>query len=304
MIWLVGASGLLGAELKASLVSIGADFIATGREVNILDPSSLEKFVGRKKIDWIVNCAGYTDVEKAEDETDLCFCLNAEGPANLAKLANGIDAKMLHISSDYVFDGNKKLPYREDDPVTPIGAYGLSKAEGETAVRAEQLESIILRTAWLYGKYGYNFVYSMLNLLSKEGKVGVVADQYGSPTYTADVVEAIIAIINAPKAVFGVFHCTDGGETTWHGFATEIQSLGLAYGILATTRPIAAVSTDEYRSKAKRPAYSVLSSEKIRREYGLTMPTWKRSLERFIADIAAHRDSPEILHFLPQLSVM
>jgi dTDP-4-dehydrorhamnose reductase len=226
VIWLVGDKGMLGTELAGLLAASGLEFEGTDREVDILDPRALAFFAAGKKIEWIVNCAAYTAVDRAEDEAEHCSKLNAEGPANLAGLARSVGAKILHISTDYVFDGSGSEPKLEADPVSPIGVYGRTKAEGEARLRAACSEHVIVRTAWLYGKHGPNFVYTMLKAMGAKERIGVVADQRGTPTYAKDLAGAIVKILRSPHPEFGTFHFTDSGKTSWYDFAVEIQRLG------------------------------------------------------------------------------
>jgi dTDP-4-dehydrorhamnose reductase len=282
MIWLIGNKGMLGTELSLLFEREGLPFVGTDREVSMLDPEALATFAAGKDFGWIVNCAAYTAVDKAEDEAELCERLNVEGPRNVARVARSIGARMLHISTDYVFDGSGSRPYREDDPLSPIGVYGRTKAAGEDAVRSACAEHIILRTAWLYGEHGNNFVFTMLRLMKERERIGVVADQRGTPTWARDLAAAMRAMVGADRPVYGTYHFTNSGETTWHEFAVEIQRLGLERGLLSRPCEIAALRTDEYPTKAQRPAYSVLSKEKIGRDYGIHPPEWRESLARFL----------------------
>jgi dTDP-4-dehydrorhamnose reductase len=211
-------------------------------------------------------------------------------------------AKLLHISTDYVFDGTGSRPYEADDAVAPMGVYGRTKAEGETAVRSACPEHVIIRTAWLYGKHGANFVYTMLKLMSTKDKIGVVYDQRGTPTWASDLASSIVSVVTAPVTRYGTYQFTDSGETNWHEFAVEIQKRGLASGLLARACAIDALTTEQYGAKVKRPAYSVLSKEKIKRDYGIAIPDWKESLGRFVADVARDREDAEVLRFLPKQS--
>jgi dTDP-4-dehydrorhamnose reductase len=294
MVWLIGNKGMLGTELFEAFACAGIECVGTDRDVDILDPAALAAFASGKRIEWIVNCAAYTSVEKAEVEELLAERLNAQGPANIAALAKATGAKMLHISTDYVFDGTGTRPYLETDPVAPLGAYGRTKAAGEERVRAECPEHVIIRTAWLYGPHGPNFVYTMFKLMSTKDRIGVVHDQRGTPTYAADLAQAIISIIRSPKPHYGTFQFTNSGETNWHEFAVEIQKLGKASGLLSRDCDVASLSTAEYGAKVARPAYSVLSKEKISREYGLAIPEWRDALGRHIARIAG---DPSTEHF-------
>jgi dTDP-4-dehydrorhamnose reductase len=283
MVWLIGDKGMLGSELADALVTAGMDFVGTDREVDILDPAALSAFSKGKKIEWVVNCAAYTAVEKAEEEAELCARLNAEGPENIAVTARSMGARLLHVSTDYVFDGSGSRPYLEEDPVAPIGVYGRTKAEGEARVRAVCPEHVIVRTAWLYGKHGPNFVHTMLKLMREKERIGVVADQRGTPTYAADLAAAIVSILRAPRTVFGTFHFTDLGETSWYEFALAIRRLGRELGMLERDCAIDALTTAQYPTRVRRPTYSVLSKKKIVAAYGLAIPTWEKSLSVFLA---------------------
>lgn len=292
MIWVIGNKGMLGTELVNLFDNNHVHYAGTDREVSILDPPPLRNFVENKNIEWIINCAAYTAVDKAEDDSELCHALNAQGPENLGRLAQEIGARVLHISTDYVFSGNPLLeagrprPYREDDPVGPTGVYGKSKAEGERLLMAAAPNSIILRTAWLYGKHGNNFVYTMLRLMNERDTIGVVADQRGSPTWAYDLASAILYLINLPheKLIPGIYHYTNEGETTWYDFAREIYRLGKQYSLITRDCEIKPLTTDQYPTKARRPAYSVLSKEKIK-ALGVSIPPWQESLERFMRDL-------------------
>jgi dTDP-4-dehydrorhamnose reductase len=284
MIWLIGNHGMLGTELSQLLEREKIAFVGTDRDVSILDPAALQAYAAGKKIDWIVNCAAYTAVDKAEDEAELAEKLNAQGPENIGRVAAAIGARVLHISTDYVFGGMGERPYREDDPLAPNTVYGRTKAEGEKRLLAACPESVIIRTAWLYGKHGNNFVYTMLKLMKEKEKIGVVADQKGSPTWAFDLSQAIVAVLRSREPSYGIYHFTNEGETNWHEFALEIQRLGLEYGLLDRKCEVAALTTEQYPSKAHRPAYSVLSKEKIKRTFGVDVPEWRTSLKAFFED--------------------
>jgi dTDP-4-dehydrorhamnose reductase len=286
MIWLIGNQGMLGKELAGALSAAGLAFVGTDREVSILERGALEEFARGKTFSWIVNCAAYTAVEKAEDEPELAYRLNVEGPENLALTARSLGGKFLHISTDYVFDGMGSKPYMEDDSVAPIGVYGWTKAEGEERVRATIPEHVIVRTAWLYGLHGPNFVYSMLKLMATKDRIGVVADQRGTPTWARDLAAAIVAIICCEEPRYGIFHFTNEGETTWHDFAVEIQRLGLEVGLLDRPCIIDALTTAQYPTKVRRPAYSILSKAKISRVYGLKMTNWEKSLREYLGGVS------------------
>lgn len=286
MIWLIGNKGMLGTELSEAFQRAGIPFVGTDREVSILDQEALSRFASGKKIEWIVNCAAYTAVDKAEDERELCTALNVDGPANIARTASAIGASFLHISTDYVFDGNQTRPYREDDTPCPTGVYGRTKADGEWAALEACARTVIIRTAWLYGAHGPNFVYTMLRLMKERDSIGVVADQRGTPTWARDLSEAIVTVLRKANPVYGIFHYSGGGETVWHEFALEIQNRALEKGLLEKKCAVDALTTDQYPTKTRRPPYSVLSKEKILAAYGVRVPDWKESLAAYIGGIA------------------
>jgi dTDP-4-dehydrorhamnose reductase len=288
MIWLIGNKGMLGTELALQLEKHAIPFVGTDREVSILDQEALRAYTQDKPITWIINCAAYTAVDKAEDDVELCTALNVQGPENIGRLATEIGVRVLHISTDYVFSGTPMLehgaprPYREDDPTGPTGVYGKTKRDGEERLMAVCPESLIIRTAWLYGKHGPNFVYTMLRLMKERESIGVVADQRGSPTWAYDLAQAIITIVQAPHRNYGIYHYTNDGETTWFDFAREIHRLGRQAGILERDCEVRPLTTDQYPTKARRPLYSVLSKQKIKQDFDILVPHWQESLAAFI----------------------
>jgi len=284
VIWLIGNRGMLGTELTQVLVHRGLSLVGTDREVDILDPAALEAFASGRSVRWVINCAAYTAVDKAEDEEALALRLNAEGPGNIARLCSKIGARLIHISTDYVFSGDGSRPYLESDPTDPTGAYGRTKAAGEKVVLAEAPGAVIVRTAWLYGRHGPNFVSTMLRLMASKDEIGVVADQKGTPTWAYDLSQVLATIVSWPDFSAGIYHFTNAGETTWHGFALEIQRLGTDLGLLKGVCRIKALSTAEYPTKTKRPAYSVLSKDKVLAA-GIAVPEWKASLRAYLAGL-------------------
>jgi dTDP-4-dehydrorhamnose reductase len=291
MIWIIGNKGMLGTELELRLKRDGIPFTGTDREVDITDPAALEAFarsrdLAGEPLGWIVNCAAFTAVDKAEDEPELARKLNAGGAGNIARTARKIGAKMIQISTDYVFGGKGNRPWREDDPIAPEGVYARTKAEGEAFVREGCGEHFIIRTAWLYGKHGPNFVYTMLRLMKEKDSIGVIADQRGTPTRAADLASFIAGLIVSGSAACGTYHYTNEGETTWYDFAREIHRLGRSRGLLERDCVIKPLRTEEYPTKAKRPAYSVMSKDKCRAVFGVTPPEWKESLAAFFKEPA------------------
>jgi dTDP-4-dehydrorhamnose reductase len=277
---------MLGRELSSHLSLGGTDFIASDREVDIRQPAQLWDFARAKRIQWIINCAAYTAVDKAEDEKEAARKINAEGAGNVARTARRLGAHIIHISTDYVFDGRLSRPYREDDPVQPICVYGATKAEGEILVLRECSESFILRTAWLYGRFRTNFVHTMLKLMRDRESVDVVCDQRGAPTWASDLARAIISVIRSGLQAHGIYHYTNAGETNWYEFARAIHDEARLAGLLLRDCVVNPITSDQYPTKAKRPAYSVLSLERIASVLGIKVPHWRESLKRFIAELA------------------
>ncbi|HEC62000.1 MAG TPA: dTDP-4-dehydrorhamnose reductase [bacterium] len=288
MIWVVGCRGLLGREVVRHLQSAGESHIGTDVEADISDADVLWSFLRGRKPSWIINCAAYTAVDKAEDNQDAVYRVNFEGPRNLAAIAQENGSTMIHVSTDYVFDGEGSFPYTEDQPVDPVGVYGKSKAEGEKAV-ADELEShYIVRTAWLFGKHGTNFVHTMLRAMNERDSVGVVSDQRGSPTYAVDLASTLVAIAARGEPIpYGIYHYTNEGETTWYEFAQSIYTEGQQRGLIQGNCVIQPIHTSEFPTKSKRPAYSVLSKDKTRRALGLIIPSWRDALCRFLDELTS-----------------
>lgn len=288
MIWIVGNKGMLGQELEKLLKDLNLQVTGTDRELDFTSLETVMSWAQEKKPEWIINCAAYTAVDKAEDEADLAHRLNVVGPENLGKVATVVGAKVLHISTDYVFDGKgitvsdgTRRPYQEEDLTGPTGVYGRTKEDGEKALLAASNQTVILRTAWLYGAHGPNFVYTMLRLMKEREGLGVIADQWGSPTWALDLSQAICEIVQSQKPVYGVFHFSGGGQCSWYDFAQEIHRLGLVNGLLTRDCTINSLTTAQYPTKAQRPSWSVLDKTKIQQTYGVKVPDWKQSLEKW-----------------------
>ena len=287
MVWVIGNRGMLGSQVCRTLSENKIDFLGTDSDVSILDYSALEGFVAGKNISFIVNCAAYTAVDKAESDVDFARKLNADGPRNIARLAKKLVVPFLHISTDYVFDGNAASPITEDTPIKSLGVYGATKAEGEKAIAEETDDFYILRTAWLYGWSGKNFVYTMIRAMNSHDSVKVVNDQKGTPTNCVNLAGVILRIIGkraeGESVPNGIYHVTDLGEITWFDFAKEIFAQGVERG-LVTNRGCAVnpCTTEEYPTSAKRPAYSVLDKTKVQRTLGIKLPEWRESLAGFL----------------------
>jgi dTDP-4-dehydrorhamnose reductase len=286
--WLVtGAAGMLGRDLTDLLQARGEEFTALARvDLDITDPAAVAKAVSVVKPDVVVNCAAWTAVDAAEEHEEAAFAINAGGAVNLAAACASVGALLVHPSTDYVFDGHASAPYAEDAPTAPSGAYGRTKLAGEQAVRAALPDaSYIVRTAWLYGAHGKNFVKTMLRLARNGTSPGVVADQHGQPTWTADVAGQIYALIdNAAPA--GTYHATSSGQTTWFGFAEEVFTLYQGQGqnqgedperLRLTPSPI---TTADYPTPAKRPAYSVLGHDAWHAAGISPISDWRDALRR------------------------
>lgn len=287
MVWIIGNKGMLGTQVCRTLSEDKIDFLGTDSDVSILDYSALEGFSNGKNITFIVNCAAYTAVDKAESDVDFARKLNADGPRNIARLAKKLGVPFLHISTDYVFDGTASSPISEDTPIKPIGVYGETKAEGEKAIAEETSDFYILRTAWLYGWSGKNFVYTMLRAMNGRDSVKVVNDQKGTPTNCVTLASVILKIIEkrakSETVPNGIYHVTDLGEITWFDFTKEIFAQGCENGLIVNKAcAINPCATEEYPTPAKRPAYSVLDKSKVQKVLGITLPQWNESLKTFM----------------------
>ena len=289
-IWLIGNKGMLGTELSLLLEKSGLPFVSTDREVDITGIEALKAAVAKlaeeHPVKWIINCAAYTAVDKAEDDIEACRRLNTQGAANIAAIASNTGTRLIHISTDYVFDGKGSRPYREDDATAPTGVYGLTKRDGEAAVLENNPRSYIIRTAWLYGRHGNNFVHTMLRLMNERDEVKVVNDQRGSPTWTFDLAAVILTLINTvdsgKEIPFGVYHFTNEGNITWFDFAKEIYMQGREQGRITKDCAVNPCTSAEYPAKVKRPAYSVLDKSKIKSALGISIPAWDESLKEFL----------------------
>lgn len=301
-ILLLGAAGQVGFELHRALAPLGEVLAATrdgkrpgganGWVADLSQPPSLLGLLDAQKPDIIVNAAAYTAVDKAESEPELAFAINAEAPEVLADWCVRHGALLLHYSTDYVFDGSSRRPYREDDDTAPLGVYGRSKLAGEEAIRASGASHLILRTAWVYAARGHNFLRTMLRLGRERDQLRVVADQHGSPvparwlaTATAAVLARGAHIGEAARSNPGTYHLAASGETTWHGFATEIFQLAFAAGLIGRKPEVAAISSADYPTPAKRPAYSRLDCGKFAQAFGLQLPDWREGLQQTIGEL-------------------
>ena len=250
-------------------------------ELDICDIEAIECYVVDHAIDCIVNCAAYTNVNKAEEDTELCDKLNHLAPANLARVAAKHQIGLIHVSTDYVFNGEHYVPYKEDEPTCPNSVYGATKLAGEQAILSIHPEAVVIRTAWLYSTFGNNFVKTMLRLGSEREELGVVFDQIGTPTYARDLARTIQHIM-VKGIVPGIYHYSNEGVCSWYDFTKMIFALG---GI--TTCQLKPLHTDEYPTPAARPHYSVLDKTKIKQTYGIDVPYWVDSLRECISSVVS-----------------
>lgn len=282
-VWLAGSRGLLGRHLALALSQSRIEWHATDREVDIADWERVRAFAAGKRAGWIVNCAGYTAVDAAETDREAAFRANALGAENLARVAADTGAVLVHFSTDYVFDGEARRPYLEDDPPRPLSVYGESKLEGERRIAACGTAHFIFRLSGLYGLFGNSFVRTMLRRLRQQEEVRVVNDQIVSPTYAGLLAENLLNLMrNGPDAC-GTYHYSDAGRTSWFDFAVGIGEAAREWGLMEREALIRPVSTREYRSLATRPAYSVLDKEKVKRKLNFAVRDWKENLRDFFA---------------------
>ncbi|MDQ6757415.1 MAG: dTDP-4-dehydrorhamnose reductase [Bacteroidota bacterium] len=275
-ILVTGAGGQLGMELwKISDEFPSYKFLFATRENLPIDNFKLVKnYFEQQQIDHCINCAAYTAVDKAESEKEKAFLINADAAGNLATVCKAHQTQLLHISTDYVFDGTALTPYKEEDKISPINVYGASKLKGEELVLNNNSSAIIIRTSWVYSFFGNNFVKTMLRLLKEKENIKVVSDQHGSPTYAADLAAVIMQIIKKEENQSGIFNYCNEGVINWYDFAKAIKKF------IKSKCSIHPITTSEYPTAAKRPQYSVLDTTKIKETFGINIPIWKDSLHK------------------------
>jgi dTDP-4-dehydrorhamnose reductase len=274
-IFVTGANGQLGRELQVLAEDFPAFtfFFFDRATLPIEDPEASWTFLDREKPQWIINCAAYTAVDKAESEKESAYQINGDAPGYLADACARQGTRLIHISTDYVFDGSSGIPLKESDVTRPINVYGASKLEGENQISQKYGgASVILRTSWVYSEFGNNFVKTMIRLMKERPAINVVNDQIGSPTYAADLAAVLLHIIGYEKFTSGIFHYSNEGRISWYDFAIAIRD---AIGSTCTVNPI---PTNQYPTPAKRPHYSLLDKTYIQTTYGITIPDWQRSL--------------------------
>ena len=296
-ILLLGANGQVGTECRRSLMGSG-DLVCATREGRLSDgqpceqadfdaPQSLRDLVLKIRPDVVVNAAAYTAVDRAEEQRDLAFRVNAEAPKVIADACRETGAYLIHYSTDYVFDGQGNCPYLPDDPTAPLGTYGESKLAGEEAIRASECDYAILRTAWVYAAHGKNFLLTMLRLAGERDELRVVGDQIGTPTPAALIADVTARIVASQDRTSGTWHLTPHGQTSWHGFATAIMDGAHSRGFLDKRPAVTAITTAEFPTPARRPAWSVLDNGSLERDWGLTLPDWQTGLDDVLDALAA-----------------
>lgn len=278
-----GSKGQLGNEVQVLASSYPQfEFIFTDvEELDICDRKAVEKYFAERKIDVLLNCAAYTAVDKAEEDVELCYRINEKAVGILGEVAAQYGTKMVHVSTDYVFDGTSYLPYTEDRPVCPATVYGKSKLAGELLLMDVCPAAVIVRTSWLYSSFGNNFVKTMIKLGRERDTLNVIFDQVGTPTYAADLADALLQIVSADKFIPGVYHYSNEGVCSWYDFTIAIHQIA---GINCRVLPI---ESKDYPAKTPRPHYSVLNKNKIKSNYNIQIPHWEDGLRRCMAILTA-----------------
>lgn len=287
MIWLIGNRGMLGQEIGKLLERYNIEYCVSSSEVDITNFKDIESFGREKNIKWIINCAGYTQVDKAELEPEKAFRINKDGVKNIALFSAEREIKLIHFSTDYIFDGRFEkdaMAYKEEDEPNPINIYGESKLAGEEEIRRIFDHYYIIRTAWLYGKNGRNFASNLLRLLQEREEISLVSDQWSSPTYAVDLAAVILKIITDNSNKFGIYHFTNEGISNWYKFAEELYKKSRFLGIVDYRKKIKIIpiKTRELNSLADRPRWSVLNKEKIKKELNLEIRYWEEALTDFL----------------------
>jgi dTDP-4-dehydrorhamnose reductase len=281
-----GAAGQLGTDLCRRLRAAGHEAVALTRsDLDLAHPEQVRETISALAPDWVVNCAAYTQVDRAESEVEQAFAVNRDGARALAQAVARHHGRLLQVSTDFVFDGSQSHPYREEDAASPLGVYGRSKWEGEQAVLDRLPDALIVRTAWVHGAHGHNFVKTILRLASERERLTIVDDQVGSPSWTGDIATALVRLMEQQAA--GVFHYTNEGVASWYDFAWAILEEARGLGLLVKDCELVPIPTSAYPTPARRPAYSVLSKEKIRACLGTAIPHWREGLQSMMRELKA-----------------
>ena len=282
---ITGADGQVGWELQQT-VPADVEITALGRsDLDITNRSAVTSVIAKLHSDLIINAAAYTAVDKAEKEAVKAYQVNTDGAANIARVVEECSARLIHLSTDFVFDGNQSKPYLPDDTPNPVGVYGASKLQGEREVMTSAPgRVVILRTSWVYSVHGSNFVKTILRLMAERDKLNIVADQVGSPTWAKELAKTIWLIADKTD-MHGIHHWTDDGTASWYDFAMAIQEEAHALGLLQKIIPLKPIKTSEYPTPAKRPKYSVLDKTSTCNALGHTPPHWRESLKKMLIEL-------------------
>jgi len=274
-----GAGGQLGSEIGVLSKNYPQfNFVFVDKDEMPLDePEKIGPFIAGVRPDWCISCGAYTAVDKAETEKDLAYTINGDAAGAIAAACKTVGARLIHISTDYVFPGDSAVPLKEDDPTGPINVYGASKLMGEQLALQHNPETAIIRTAWVYSEFGHNFVKTMIRLMKEKPSLTVIDDQVGSPTYAADLAAVILQIVTASQFVPGIYHYSNEGRISWYEFALAIKE------IIGSSCPVQPIPTSQYPTPAKRPHYSLLDKGRIKTTYGVVVPDWRTSLTTCIA---------------------
>lgn len=284
---ITGARSQAGHELRRTAPQQFELLCLDRNQLDISDGAMVERTISVEKPGLIINAAAYTAVDKAEAEREQAFKVNAAGAGNLASAAARSGARLLHISTDFVFDGAQSSPYQPSDPPNPVNAYGASKLAGEQAVLAAGGQYLIMRTGWLYSSHGHNFVKTMLRLMGERKQLEVVADQIGTPTWAGSLAQALWAAAARPE-FSGIYHWSDSGVASWYDFAVAIQEEALQLGLLTRAIPINPIATTAYPTPARRPAYSVLDKSSARSDFAMPIEHWRVCLRRMLKELTSH----------------
>lgn len=282
---ITGKNGQLGWELCNRVPESAIEVFAfDSAELDITDAKKVAEIFASIQPDVVINCAAYTAVDKAESDKAAAFLVNEDGAKNMANACKKFGARLLHISTDFVFDGTKCSPYIATDKPNPLGVYGASKLAGELAVQSLLPEAIIVRTAWVYSSHGNNFVKTMLRLMQEKPQLGIVSDQIGTPTYAAGLADWLWAVVNKPD-IKGIYHWTDAGVASWYDFAIAIQALALEKGLLHKEIPVLPIYAAQYPTPAKRPAFSVIDKTAAEQDSGVQTVHWRKQLSKMLDNL-------------------
>ena len=280
----LGKSGQLAWELQQTVPS-HIKINAVGRsELDITKEKEVSEFLAELKPDVVINCAAYTAVDKAESDIDQAYAVNEKGVKNIAEACKRVNARVLHVSTDFVFDGTKTTPYQPHDTPAPINIYGASKLAGERILQQVLPDAVVVRTAWVYSAHGNNFVKTMLRLMKEKPQLGVVYDQVGTPTWAKGLAQWLWAVVDKPE-IRGTYHWTDAGVTSWYDFAVAIQELAMAKGMLEKSIPIAPIPAEQYPTPAKRPSFSVIDKRNAEQASGISTVHWRKQLALMLDEL-------------------